>query len=180
MNKLHAFLGIALICLLYACKGDSVKPQQNPIVGTWKLQEQDITTYINGAVQVHQHSTTGNISNPTITFNTNGSYIATAAYGLDGKLDPLGPTGSAGFSGKYSVADTVITMDPFFVGTMWVDTLLSPQWAITFSNKIITETAKIDGLNSSTFILDTEIDVLQTADNKTRTITTKTSYSYSR
>src|ERR1700744_768971 len=137
MNKLYFVLGFVLVCFLYACKGDSVKPQQNPIVGTWKLQEQDITTYVNGLEQVHQYSMTGDKSNPTITFNSNGSYIATAAYGLDGSLDPLGPTGSAGFTGKYSLTGNTISMEPFFIGTLWIDTLLSPQSAITFGNKIV-------------------------------------------
>lgn len=179
MNKLLCFAGIVLPCLLYACKGESVKPKQDPIVGTWKLQNQQIIVSVDDQLQFSVNSETGNVSNPTITFNNNGSVMATSVFSISQGLINLGEN-NAGFSGNYSVSDSVITMKPFFIGSLWLDTLLAPPSAISFSNKIVTETAKITSLTSSMLSFDTEIVIMQTLDNKTRTITTKTSYTYSR
>ncbi len=150
------------------------------IIGTWKLQTQHIGIYINDVSKVQSESSASDQSKASITFNSDGSYIATAAFGLNG-LIPLGQPGSAGYIGNYSPpADTVLTMKPFFIGTLWLDTTLAPPTAIMFSNKIVTETAAIDQLSSSLLTFHTEIVIQQTVDFKTRIITTKTSYNYTR
>jgi hypothetical protein len=180
MNKLSSLLGFALIAVFCACGGKPAKTKQSMIIGTWKLQEQHITTYVNDAEQVSQESSVASgKSNASISFSSNGSYTATAVVALSGALVPLGNTDSAGYVGQYSLTDSVFTMKPFFIGSFWLDTLLAPPSAISFSNKIVTETATINSLSSSLLSFDTEIVVFQTVnDNKTRTITTKTSYTY--
>ncbi len=180
MNKLSSFLGIALISFICACGGKPVKTKQNLIAGKWKLQTQHIVTYINDVPQVSQQSSVGDKSTPSISFSSDGTDTATAVFSLGGPLISLGETGSAGYVGKYSVTDSVLTMTPFFIGSLWLDTLLDPAKAIVFSNKIITETATITELSSSILSFDTEIVILQTVDNKTRTVKTKTSYNYTR
>lgn len=180
MNKLFSFLGAALICLICACANKPVKTNQTLIIGTWKLQTQHIVVSVNDGVQLVSSSATGNKSNPTITFNSDGSDMATAVFSINQGLASLGDNGS-GFTGKYSVTDSLITMKPFFIGSLWLDTLLAPQTAISFHDQIVTETAKITELTSSLLSFDTEIVIQQTIDNnKTRTITTKTSYNYTR
>jgi len=183
MNKLSSLLGVALITFFCACGGKPAKTQQSMIVGTWNLQQQHIVTYINDTVQVSQESTLEpGKSNASISFSSDGAVTATAVVALSGALIPLGEPGSAGYAGKYSIAaDSVITMQPFFTGTLFLDTLLDPPTAISFSYKIVTETATIDELTSSLLIFDTNIVVLQTINDKnTRIITTKTTYSYTR
>jgi hypothetical protein len=179
MNKLSSILGIALITFICACGDKSVKPKQGLIVGKWKLQTQQIATYINDIPQVYSAGTTDK-STASILFSSDGTYTASAAFALNGSLISLGESGSAGYVGKYTLTDSVLTMQPFFRGSFWLDTLLLPSTAITVINKIVTETATIRQLNSSLLTFDTKIVVFQTADKKTRTITTKTTYNYTR
>jgi hypothetical protein len=183
MNKLSSLLSIALISLICACGGKPAKTKQSVIIGTWNLQQQHIVTYKNDTVQVSQESTLEpGKSNATISFNSDGSYTATAVVALSGSLVYIGETDSAGYVGKYSIAaDSVITMQPFFTGTLFLDTLLNPPTAVSFSDKIVTETATIDELTSSLLIFDTNIVVSQTINDKnTRIITTNTTYTYIR
>lgn len=179
MNKLFPFLGIVLVTFICACGGKPVKTKQSMIVGTWKLQTQHIGIYVNDTPQFVVNGEVGNISNPTITFNNDGSDKATSVFSISNGLISLGDNNS-GYVGNYSVTDSLITMKPFFIGSLWLDTLLAPQTAISFHDQIVTETAKITELTSSLLSFDTEIVILQTADNKTRTIRTSTTYNYTR
>lgn len=181
MNKLSSILGIALITFICACGDKSVKPKQNLIVGKWKLQTQQIATYINDTLQVSAASSMlSDKSTASISFDNDGTYTASVAFALNGSLISLGEKGSAGYVGKYSLTDTVLTMQPFFIGSLWLDTLLTPSKAIFVTNKIAAETATIRQLNSSVLTFETKIVIFQTLDKKARTITTKTTYDYTR
>ena len=182
MNKLSFFAGIALLSLLYGCGGKPVKTRQSLIAGKWKLQTQHIAVYVNNVPVLTSESTINDPqSTASISFNTDGSYLATSVFALNGTLIRLGQTGSAGFAGQYSlIGDTTLNLNPFFKGSFWVDTVLAPSTAITIGNKIVTETAFVDQLSSSLLTINTEIVDLQTLDFKTRTVTTKNTYNYTR
>jgi hypothetical protein len=141
------------------------------IVGKWTMQKQIITQYVDGVKQSDSTLTVSNKVMSYVQFDKNGSFTSASQYNSEG----IGSTslsaviGVDSISGTYSFSGTVFNLSAAALGGLSAPTVIGVSSGSIPVIHLVSQSAQIMQLTSSTFTLHTEYTTTQTiaADTKT-------------
>lgn len=188
MRRFYYFcLFILASLILFSCKPDknSVAPllaSQKMIVGTWTLQQEQYTQYVDGQVQVDTTLNATDYNRAYLKFNSNGTFASAGVYASPG-LGTLGSgmmTAADSTSGTFTFIGSSFSLSEPIAGLATGSTLSLVSVSMAPVITPVSHSVSVSQLTTSSLKIHTEYVYTYTVNSSSQTYKMDDDYYYTK
>jgi hypothetical protein len=183
----HFCLFMFALLFFFSCKPDksSVAPisaSQKMIVGTWTLQQEQYTQYVDGQKQIDTTLNATEYNRAYVKFNSNGTFSSAGIYASpnSGSLSGGLTNAADSTSGTFSFTGTALSLSEPIAGLTTGSTLTSISVSMAPVITPVSHSVSISQLTSESLKIHTEYIYTYTVNNLSQTYKMDDDYYYTR